>query len=193
MACRNITYEPCTLVYTLLNDKKLSFDDFSLIVRSLHSYMVESVTPNKDLKNVQVRLSYQASVTNAQNKLGKLRNIIGISKLSQHVDQSEFPRLEQLRAKYGLTCGENEPVQPRGRGVGPTRGKQIFRRPNPYPKTKPAATVTPAASTFSTNVSELYDISDDEASTLPDAQPTFDSPTPEIPEQPFGYYTENEQ
>lgn len=143
MASRNISFEPCTLVYTLLNPKKLNFDDFSLIVRSLHSYMVESVTPNPEMQNIHVRLNYQASVQNAINKLGKLRNVICVSKLNVHIKEHEFARLEQLRQKYGLNAGfGDDSCQPRPkfpkfrRGGGPT----FQPRAAPYPKK--AATVT---------------------------------------------------
>lgn len=183
MACRNISYEPCTLVYSLLDSNQLCFEDFSLIVRSLHSYMVEAVTPNPATNTVHVKLSYQASIINAQNKLGKLRNIIGISKLSQHVDQSELPRLEQLRLKYGLTGGENEPMQPRGRGNrgGKTRG--IFRaRPSPYPQKAPPTVTSPVPP------AQIFD----SESNFPDAQPDYFTPSDNVPEQSSDYYQEDQ-
>lgn len=119
-----ITFEPCTLVYTLLDSNILSFDDFSLIIRSLHSYMVESIIPNAEKMNVHVKLNYQASVKNSSIKLGTLQNVIAVSKLSNYVQESEFSKLEQLRRQFGL--GE------------PSTSKQsrAFKRLQPYHKKK---------------------------------------------------------
>lgn len=151
---RNITFEPCTLVYTLLNPKKLKFEDFSLIVRSLHNYQVESIIPNAEMNNVHVKLNYQASITNAANKLGALRPIIGISKLSNFVKESEYTRLEQLRLKYGIASsepGETGPSYPQPPRQQFKQRRGIFpSRPAPYQK-KPRPSVS-----FSTNVSEIY-------------------------------------
>lgn len=135
---RNISYEPCTLVYTLLNEDSLPYDDFYLIVRSLHSFMVESITPNRDMKQVHVRLGYQASVQNAICKLGKLSNVIGLSKLSNFIKENEFSRLEQLRRRYGLLADDTASIAqppPAKRGRRP---RAVFgRRPAPYTTTKP--------------------------------------------------------
>lgn len=183
---RNITFEPCTLVYTLLNPKKLKFDDFSLIVRSLHSYQVESITPNPAMNNIHVKLNYQASINNAMNKLGSLRSIVGISKLSNYVNESEFSRLEQLRQKYGIAFSSDDCPQPTSfprnqykqrRGVFPSR-------PAPYQKkVKAIPEATATTSRFSTNVCDLYDAETvDLGEDLPDAQ--------EFPGQQEIYYSE---
>lgn len=144
-----ISYEPCTLVYTLLDDSQLNFDDFSLIIRSLHSFMVDTIVPNPDMNNVHVKLNYQASMDKAQQKLGKLRSIVGVAKLSSHVKENEFSRLEMLRRQFGI--GEPEPesaaaVMQQYARPGPSRPRRgrgaatrIFNaRPAPY-ATKPKA------------------------------------------------------
>lgn len=162
---RNITYESCTLVYTLLNPDVLNFNDFNLIVRSLHSFMVEDIIPHENANNVHVKLGYQASVINAQRKLGKkLINLIGVSKLSSHIKESEFSRLEQLRRKYGLDCQSDEQLghKPRGSGGNRSRGRLFKPRPAPYntkkalqqPKTSPVWEDIPDAQTFPTSFQE---------------------------------------
>lgn len=140
-----LIHEPCTLVYTLLDENIINFSDFNLIVRSLHSYMVESIVPNERLKNVHVTLNYQASLPNAQAKLGTLQSAVGVTKLSSHVKESEFAHLEQLRRQYGI--GTTDPnattsrmVQPKPRAA--TRGRAVrprlfTQRPAPY-QPKPA-------------------------------------------------------
>lgn len=150
MAARgNISHEPCTLVYTLLNEDIINFNDFDLIVRSLHSYMVASIVPNPELKNVHVKLNYQASLTNAINKLGSLQPAVAVTKLSSFVKETEFSHLEHLRRRFGIgTSTDIEPQptvarrQPRTRG-----GKRTYQKAfNPRP---PQPTYTPATETIS--------------------------------------------
>ena len=137
MALRgNICQEPCTLVYTLLNPDELTFDEFSLIVRSLHSYMVEAITPNPESNNVHVKLSYQASLKNASDKLGQLQQFIHVAKLSAFIKDSELPLLERLRTKYefgrGGDCSSGA-IQPKPRRFRQNRGAKVFNpRPSPY-------------------------------------------------------------
>lgn len=172
---RNITYESCTLVYTLLDDSVIDYPDFSLIVRSSHSYMVEEIKENPTMKNIHVKLGYQASITNAYNKLGTLRNAIGISKLSSHIKECEFSRLEQLRQQFGIAgiCDE-QPRPTRGRGI-----KRVFpQRPKPYTK-KPQAAPT------------AFYPEPQEDDTLPDAQP-WGVYTHETAQQHSSNYTEDE-
>lgn len=107
---RGIVEEPCTLVYTLLSTSPIPFNDVSLIVRSLHSYMVESITCDIPSRTVTVKLGYQASVENAKKKLGKLINHVSVIKLSNHIDVSEIPYLEELKRKYGLPIGAEEDI-----------------------------------------------------------------------------------
>lgn len=106
----NIVEEPCTLVYSLLENAPINFDQFSLIVRSLHTYMVEDIKPLPDQKCVHVMLKYQASVKNATNKLGALEEHILISKMSTYVKQNELFDLDTLQKQYGFgsTTTSNE-------------------------------------------------------------------------------------
>nr|QTE03968.1 MAG: hypothetical protein [Aegithalos caudatus parvoviridae sp.] len=138
---RNITFEPCTLVYTLLDNCELNFDDFSLIVRSLHSYMVDTIVPNPVMNNVHVKLNYQASLSNAIAKLGTLQSIVAVTKLSSFVKESEFSHLEQLRRRFGIGSGDTSdspPVQACKARKAPkksySRGTpRVFnQRPAPY-------------------------------------------------------------
>lgn len=151
---RNITHEPSTLVYTLLDESKINFDDFYLIVRSLHSYMVDSIVPNPEHLNVHVKLNYQASVSNAQQKLGALQSAVGVTKLSSHINESEFSRLEQLRRRFGVGIMDPEPVsraaKPRGGYRRTVRGRpRIFaQRPAPYPVVEETDTEYPDAQEF---------------------------------------------
>nr|QTE03844.1 MAG: hypothetical protein [Passer montanus parvoviridae sp.] len=142
----NITFEPCTLVYTLLDPTVLPFDDFSLLIRSLHTYMVDSITPNPNQNNVHVKLNYQASTVNAQKKLGSLADFVHISKLSSFVKETEFSRLAELQKQFGIQLGGDTPDAaptpyraPRGAG----RGRRVFpNRVHPYAKaTKAPPTV----------------------------------------------------
>lgn len=127
--------EPCTLVYTLVNEKKLKFTDFYLLIRGMHNYMVESITPNPEAKNVHVKLGYQASVLNAQSKLGPLIEHIVVSKLSSFINEDEYSRLDYLRQKYGLPCGSDDNKYT----PGPTRRQPVYKpRAAPYQKKAPA-------------------------------------------------------
>lgn len=133
--------EPCTLVYTL-NSDDISFNDFDLIIRSLHSYMVESITPNPDMKNMHVKLGYQASVANAQNKLGDLQEFVSVSKLSAYVKESELSHLDELRRRFNIpsSSSANETNSaPKRAGFGKQRRVNYAPRPAPYKKAKQAA------------------------------------------------------
>lgn len=124
-----IINEPCTLVYTLMDPTVLTFDDFALIVKSLHSYQVLNITPHPEMNNVHVKLNYQASLANTTAKLGSLSEVVAVSKLNNYIRDDEFARLEQLRRQFGIggPC-DPAPAQtsrtnrtPRGRGRSGTR------------------------------------------------------------------------
>lgn len=148
MALRgNITHEPCTLVYTLLNDQIINFNDFHLIVRSLHSYMVDSIVPNPELKNVHVKLNYQASIANATSKLGALQSAVAVSKLSSFVKENEFSHLEHLRRRFGIgSSADGQPAPGPSRSTRP-RGKRNYQRA--FEKRPPRPTYTPVSETIS--------------------------------------------
>lgn len=113
--------DPSTLVYTLVNPAVITFDEFSLVVRSLHSYMVEDITSYRDSNTVHVKLGFQASVANATKKLGTLESAIAITKLSTYVTDKELPLLDTLKRRFGFGVLNDEPepavpqapVQPR--------------------------------------------------------------------------------
>lgn len=139
---RNISHEPCTLVYTLLDSNAISFEDFSLIVRSLHSYMVDSIKPNPEQLNVHVKLNYQASLVNATAKLGDLQQYVGLTKLSSFVQDSELTRLEMLRKQFNICTDAVPEPAPRHRPVQrrPTanRANRAFNPRNvPYARPVP--------------------------------------------------------
>lgn len=123
---------PCTLVYTLNDLSAMSFDDFSIVVRSLHSFNVDSFTPRPENNAMNVRLNYQASIANIKAKMGDLNDIISVFKLS-YVKENELSRLAELRSRYNFG-GESTMGQP---SVGPIR--QQRRRAiatSPYQKAK---------------------------------------------------------
>lgn len=145
--------EPSTLVYTLTDTRFLSFQQFYLIVRGLHIINVENITPFPEKNSVHVKLRYQASVANAQKKLGSLANYVIISKLSNFVNECEYAELNALRAHFGIggaatsTAAVVQPFTP-PQPVAPTTatkrgGKRIFgTRSAPY---KPRKVKAPSA------------------------------------------------
>jgi len=122
---RGVVEEPSTLVYTLLTSD-IPFADFSLIIRGMHSYMVDNISADERSKTVTVKLGYQASVENAKKKLGKFINHVSINKLSSHVNVCEIPLLEQLKRKYGLPilCDQDD------------NGETTKKRPTKKPRYK---------------------------------------------------------
>lgn len=151
MSRKQLVLEPSTLVYTLLDPNVLKFADFSLIVRSLHSYMVDTITPHEEQNNIHVKLNYQASVKNAQIKLGSLRNVICVSKTSSFIKESEFSRLDELRRQFdfGATDDLQQPSTSKHR-----RSRKFAPRAAPYSK---APTYhTPSFSTLSPQQIQSY-------------------------------------
>lgn len=146
---RNIVYEPSTLVYTLLDDTQLSFDDMYLYLRWMHRMGIKKFVPHPESKTVHVQLEFQASVANFQEKLGIYAKCVGVSKLSNFIKEDEYARLEQLIRANGLRPGDSPSAQSSSGGSGrKRRNKQavaIFPpRPAPYPKsTKSASEIAP--------------------------------------------------
>lgn len=138
-----IVKEPSTLVYTLLNAKVIDFDDFYLLVRANHNYMVESVKPFPDDLSVHVRVNFQASVANFHAKLGSIAPYVAVTKLSSLIHENEYARLDQLKRHYGIGTSSGVPSNPAATPLrqfavptapAPVRGKpKTFRqRPAPY-------------------------------------------------------------
>lgn len=125
---RGIVEEPSTLVYTLI-DPTLPFDHFSLIVRSLHSYMVEDIVQNRELQTIHVKLGYLASVENARRKLGGLCDKIIVHKLSSFVKEDELSLLEKLQKEYNFgapTPDASEDLPPAIRKALTKKGRYKF-------------------------------------------------------------------
>lgn len=175
-----ITKEPCTLVYTLINSSMLCYEDFYLLIRSLHSFMVESITSVPEANSVHVKLGYQASVSNAIKKLGGLRNFVSVNKLSSHVKQSELSRLEYLRQQYGLSmpaddrCSTFFPAidpnafKPKAKGRGGYGRGNVFRKP--YTKRQRVANHVPKPVQPSCTATKP-EIAEETAYSWEDAQP----------------------
>lgn len=148
----NLTWNPCTLVYTLLDDSVISFDDFYLLIRGSHSFQVEAFVPKPEYLTVHVKLKYEASTVNAQRKLGELSSYISVTKLSSFVKDDELSKLDQLRKRFGIT-GESPqqqyaPVQSR-RGRGGNATRRFNPRPAPYqPKPSTSAAEEPSIPNF---------------------------------------------
>jgi len=150
MSQTGLTYEPCTLVYTLLDTRVINFQQFYLIIRGNHNFMVEFIKPLPEQNSVHVKLGYQASIANAVKKLGYLAGSVCVSKLNSLISQDEYSELEQLRQHFGISvsaptasaASEVMPPPPitfkRGRG-----GRIFNQRPAPY-KPKPAKKPTPS-------------------------------------------------
>lgn len=105
--------EYSTLIYSLAEEAPITFDQFNLIIRSLHGYKVDKIIPDKTTSTTSVGLHYFASVTNARKKLGpKLAEFIGIERVSENVKTCELQDLQRLRALYqfGGPIEEDEPA-----------------------------------------------------------------------------------
>lgn len=129
-----ISYEPCTLVYNLLSDEQITLSELYLIVRGLHSFMVESITKNEDLNNIHVKLNYQASVANAVNKLGDLQQTVSITKLSAFVKENELSRLDELKRRFNISTGGADDAQTQPKKKTYSRKPVFAPRPAPYQK-----------------------------------------------------------
>lgn len=120
-----MTEEPCTLVYTLNCNSELPFDHFSLLVRSLHTYMVEDIIEYPDKKCVHVKLGYQASVKNTTKKMGGLGKHCCLNKLSTFVKDEELSLLDTLRRQYGLNLSPNEEEE-EGKPIRPIKKARSY-------------------------------------------------------------------
>lgn len=138
-----ISHEPSTLVYTLLDNSVIDFDDFYLIVRDLHTFMVNEFVPNSEANTVHVKLAYQASLVNSQTKLTQryplLSSVVLISKLSNFVKECELSHLDQLRQQFGGSGGHVPPAPKATRG----RGRKFPQRTAPYSRPVPPKSVPP--------------------------------------------------
>lgn len=104
--------ESCTLIYTLIDSTVITFSEFYLIVRGLHSWKVKKFEPKEAESSVYVYLDYNASLKNVRAKLGTLPVVV--NKQNPFVDTSELSDLSTLRAKFGFgrPTEEEEPETP---------------------------------------------------------------------------------
>lgn len=95
------TVKQSSLTYTLL-DESILWDEFSLIIRSLHSYEVISIDEDPECKTITVTVGYFANQSNARKRLGKCEEFIAVSRESGNVKRDELQTLQQLRRKFGF-------------------------------------------------------------------------------------------
>lgn len=91
-----------SLIYTLLDTDEISWSDFSLIIRSLHSYDVQSIDEDQECKTITVTVGYFANAKNARKRLGRASEFIAVSRESSNVRRDEIQTLQQLRRKFGF-------------------------------------------------------------------------------------------
>lgn len=101
--------DSCVLRYILNLDAPITFDQFSLIVRSLHSYKVQYFKTYPESNAVEVKLDYNASMKNVRAKLGELP--VSVVKSNPYIASEEITELENLRStfKFGVQFEEEEP------------------------------------------------------------------------------------
>lgn len=94
-----------SLTYTLIDDT-VTWSEFSLIIRSLHSYEVISINEDPECKAITVTVGYFANQNNARKRLGKCQEFIAVSRESTNIRKEELQTLQQLRRKFGF--GRND-------------------------------------------------------------------------------------
>lgn len=107
------TISSSTLIYKLNDEAPITFNQFYLIVRALHTYKVETFTPDEENKIVTVKLAYNASMKNVRAKLGSVPATV--TKANPFIQNSELSELESLRStfQFGATAEEEESDTPR--------------------------------------------------------------------------------
>lgn len=98
----------CTLIYALNSNATITFNQFYLIVRSLHVYKVKNIIKKEDQGVIEVTLDYNCSMKTVRAKLG---NVPGtVTKQNPFVSSAEVNELEKLRAElgFGLSTEEEE-------------------------------------------------------------------------------------
>lgn len=115
--------EQSTLVYTLKPDcTEVTWHEFSLIVRSLHSYKVIERKEDPESGTISVTVGYFANTTNARKRLGTTGNFISVSRLSSSIEVSELQTLHNLRSKFDFGGSlDEEESNPSGKGRKPPK------------------------------------------------------------------------
>lgn len=155
--------EPSTLVYTLLDPRACTFEQFFLLVKGNHSHMVDDFIPFKSTQTVHVKLQYQASVANATAKLGHLASIVSVSKLNNHIREDEYAELHRLQQhfKIGSATSHPAPIIPVIPKPIRKRGTFAATRPTPY---------KPKKSTPKQPTSVVSEEEEDAVNYIPDTQ-----------------------
>lgn len=102
LAALSCPVKQSSLVYTLLDSEAVTWSEFSLIVRSLHSYEVISFNEDQECKTITVTVGYFANAKNARRRLGGASDYIAVSRESSNVRREELQTLQQLRRKFGF-------------------------------------------------------------------------------------------
>lgn len=100
--------EYSTLIYTLHEGAPITFDNFYLIIRSLHGFKVDAITPSPETSTITVSVFFYANVQNARKKLGGLSEFIDVSRISEQIKPHELSDLAKLRALYKFGSGADE-------------------------------------------------------------------------------------
>lgn len=117
--------EQSTLIYTLAKDcEKINWNEFSLIIRSLHSYKVLEHKEDEKNGTVSVTVGYFANCSNARKRLAGLSEFISVSRLSTNINPNELQTLQELRAKFGF----GNPIDEE-ESIPPTKGRKPGKRP----------------------------------------------------------------
>lgn len=109
---KSVDSNSCTLIYSLDPGAPITFDQFTLIVRSLHSYKVKYFKTYLESNIIEVKLDYNASMKNVRAKLG---NVPGtVIKANPYIQTNEISELESLRStfRFGNEAAEEEPEVP---------------------------------------------------------------------------------
>lgn len=104
-AAAAVPLEQSCLTYTLLSDAAppdFSWSDFSLIIRSLHSFKVVSINEDPQSKTITVTVAYFANAGNARKRLGGAGEFIAVSRESTNVQREELQNLQLLRRRFGF-------------------------------------------------------------------------------------------
>lgn len=97
-----------TLLYELHENAPLSFEEFDLIIRSLHGANLINYSSDKEAKSAQVEVAYYANMSNARGRLGRAGEFITVSRLSDLVRPCELQALQLLRARFGFGGNPDE-------------------------------------------------------------------------------------
>lgn len=88
------------LAYQMVENDIITFEDFELIIRGLHSYKVLKIEPQPEENAVLVTLDYIANIKNVRGKLGSLPATV--SKLNPNLPVSEIGKYNKFKEMFGL-------------------------------------------------------------------------------------------